>query len=149
MNLLSQSCSSGPDAVSTPVSVADWGQARHTAWWPYADDGQSGQGSTGSKGMCLYCSPYFALAPHSLSRPRQSKTEHRAAMPSPSLCHARSLPLLHHFPINRANSSALFRASTSTPLPSTSILGRGTFCGFRHWCSRRSVAELHARRGQP
>jgi len=34
-------------------------------------------------------------------------------------------PSLHHFPIERANSSALFRATISTPLPSPSSLGMG------------------------
>ena len=62
---------------------------------------------------------------------------------------ARSLPSPHHFPIDCTNSSALFRASTSIPLSSTSSLGSGTFCRFHHRCSRRSTTELHARRGQP
>ena len=82
----------------------------------------------------------------SLSPPKQQR--HRRHRRS-EFGRARSQPSPYHFRIDRANSSALFHASTSTPLKSTSSLGRGAFCHFRHRCSRRSATELHARRGQP
>ena len=81
MNLHYQSCSSGSDAVSTPVLVADRGQARHAVWQPYTSTGPTSQASMGRKGVCLCYSPHFALAPRSLSpMPEQSRAPRRRAI---------------------------------------------------------------------
>ena len=60
--------------------------------------------------------------PHSLSHPQRQR---QAGHCRRKLCHRVAPPSPHHFPIERANSSALLRATISTPLPSPSSLGMG------------------------
>ena len=73
-----QSLIAGLMAVDTAPSVADWGQAKRAMWWPYTGASLASQANVGRKGMRLYCSPHFALAPHSLSpTPEQSGAPRR------------------------------------------------------------------------
>ena len=87
MNLHCQTRSLGSDAVSKLAPVADQGQARRIAWWPYTGVDLAGQASVGRKGVNFYYSHHFALAPHSLSpMPEQIRALCRRSIVVAPLC---------------------------------------------------------------
>ena len=133
-----------------PIQIRPVVADRHLAvlaiWRSYTGAGptslaEEGFNTATTHPSALSCS--FPL-PRSLSHAQRRR---RARHYRRKLRHCIASPLPHHFPIERANSSVLLRATISTPLPNPSSLGMGALPFLPRW-SRQSTVELQARRGQ-
>jgi len=94
-------------AAFTHTPMADQPQAMGATWRPYTGAGSAGQASMGRKGVCLYCSPHFALAPRSLTHARAKRST------APLRHHRRSAVPAHH----RRSSTSPFLVPIAPPPP--------------------------------
>ena len=113
MKSLCQSRSSETDAVLMPVSVADRGRPGMPHGIHMPVPARPVRLAWGVKARAS-AARSISLSHPALSRPRQSKAEHRATMPLLSLCHARLPPSLHHRQIQFTSSSTIITSSTLT-----------------------------------
>ena len=145
MKLLCQSCSSGPDAVLTPVSVADLGQARRTVWWSYIGAGLAGQASVGIRHAPLLLALFRARTPLSLARARAKQS-----IAPPHHRHCSVVPACYHH-----SSTTQFLAPIAPPpppLPPRTITTSRRSLVRPHFASppprcHQSAAALTAHRG--